>query len=65
MLMMTSFIVVRQIYLFVVTRFISNTMLSVGFAMPLGWMVAALLLALYYHKQDFSKNKVIGNSANK
>ena len=47
-IMLTSFVVIRQIYLFVMTRFIMNTPRVVGFGYPVGWTACAILEVLYY-----------------
>ncbi|MCR5794662.1 MAG: MATE family efflux transporter [Solobacterium sp.] len=47
-IMLTGFVAVRQIYLFVMTRFIMNTPAAVGFGYPVGWMVTCVLEVLYY-----------------
>ena len=47
-IMLTSFVVIRQIYLFVMTRFISNTPRPVGFSYPVGWTVCMVLEVAYY-----------------
>ena len=46
-IMLCSFVLFRQIYLFVITQFI-NTPAVVGFGYPLGWMMCSLLTALFY-----------------
>ena len=48
-IMLTSFVVIRQIYLFVLTRFISNTPRPVGFSYPVGWTICMLLELAYYY----------------
>lgn len=47
-IMLGSFVVLRQIYLFVLTRFIANTPRLVGFGYPVGWMACFVLEILYY-----------------
>ena len=46
-IMLYSYVLFRQIYLFVITQFI-NTPVVVGFGYPLGWMMCSLLTALFY-----------------
>ena len=46
-IMLFSYVLFRQIYLFVITQFI-NTPAVVGFGYPLGWMMCSLLTALFY-----------------
>ena len=48
-IMLTSFVVIRQMYLFVLTRFISNTPRPVGFSYPVGWTICMLLELTYYY----------------
>ena len=47
MAILSGLIVVRQIYLFVVTRFI-NTPVVVGLAFPLGWLASGSFLYMFY-----------------
>ncbi|MBQ6213976.1 MAG: MATE family efflux transporter [Oscillospiraceae bacterium] len=47
-IMLTGFVAVRQIYLFVLTRYISNTPKWVGFGYPVGWMATAVIILIYY-----------------
>ena len=49
-IMLSTFVGLRQCYLFLVTRFVANTPRLVGFGYPVGWMsccVIELLYALY------------------
>ena len=48
-IMLSTFVVLRQIYLFVFTRFILNTPRVVGFGYPVGWMSCCLMELLYYY----------------
>ena len=47
-IMLMGFVVLRQIYLFVMTRFISNTPRPVGFSYPVGWMLTMVMELGYY-----------------
>ena len=47
-IMLTSFVLIRQIYLFVMTRFISNTPQPVGFSYPVGWTACMIIELIYY-----------------
>ena len=49
-----SFVGVRQLYLFVMANFISNTFIPIVYAMPVGWLAATVALFVY---KRFSKNK--------
>ena len=48
-IMLISFVAIRQIYLFVVTRFVANTPRLVGFGYPVGWMVCMVLEVAYFY----------------
>ncbi len=46
--MLFSFVVFRQIYLFVVTRYFINTPQSVGISFPLGWIMCSIIIGIFY-----------------
>ena len=47
-IMLLSFVGIRQIYLFVVTRFVANTPLLVGFGYPVGWTTCCIIEVAYF-----------------
>ena len=49
-IMLSTFVALRQIYLFFVTRFVANTPLLVGFGYPVGWMACCIIELLYYYR---------------
>ena len=49
-IMLTSFVVFRQIYLFTLTRLIGNTQTVVTLAYPAGWVLCSTLILIYYLK---------------
>ena len=49
-IMLSSFVVFRQVYLFVVSNFISNTILLIAMAFPAGWVLSSILTFVYYKK---------------
>ena len=46
-IMLTSFVAIRQCYLYLVTHFVANTPRLVGFGYPVGWFSCCVLLSLY------------------
>ena len=46
--MLFSFVVARQIYLFVVSRFISNTIIPIAFGYPFGWLLCSTIITITY-----------------
>ncbi|MFA6934815.1 MAG: MATE family efflux transporter, partial [Sphaerochaetaceae bacterium] len=57
--MLGSFVVFRQIYLFVMSRWISNTILPIAMSYPAGWLVCSLAIYIMYRKtfKGFSEAK--------
>ena len=47
--MLSSFVVIRQIYLFVMTRYILNTPITVALSYPVGWICCCIIIIAYYH----------------
>ena len=47
-IMLLAFVGIRQIYLFVVTRFIANTPFLVGFGYPVGWTTCCVIELTYF-----------------
>ena len=50
----TSFVVIRQIYLFLVTK-LWYSITAVSLSYPLTWAIAAVALILYYRRSDWSR----------
>ena len=50
-IMLSTFVGLRQIYLFLVTRFVANTPLLVGFGYPVGWVSCCIIELMYYWAQ--------------
>ena len=47
-IMLLAFVGIRQLYLFVVTRFIANTPFLVGFGYPVGWTTCCIIEVTYF-----------------
>lgn len=47
-IMLATFVGMRQIYLFYVTRFVANTPTLVGFGYPIGWMTCCVTEVIYF-----------------
>jgi putative MATE family efflux protein len=59
LIMLFSFVLFRQAYLYIVANYISNTMLVIAFGYPAGWFVASALTALYYKYAKLSRTRVV------
>ena len=58
-LMLLSFVVFRQIYLFVMARFIANEILPLAMGYPAGWLVCSVLTLLYYRRADLGASRLV------
>ena len=58
-IMLASFVVFRQIYLFVMANFISNEILPIAMGYPAGWLLCSLLTYTYYKKTDLSNTSIV------
>ena len=47
-IMLASFVLFRQTYLFVVANYISNTILPIAMGFPAGWVLSAIITIIYY-----------------
>ena len=47
-IMLASFVLFRQAYLFVVSNFISNTIFPIAMGFPAGWVLSAIITIIYY-----------------
>lgn len=60
-IMLLSFVLLRQIYLFVVTHYVANTPMLVGFGYPVGWMACCVIEVTYYFVRWGRKQKPIAS----
>lgn len=58
-IMLGSFVLFRQIYLFIVTRFISNTIVPVAMGYPAGWLVCSATTYLYFRFAHWEKHRIV------
>lgn len=58
-ILLFSFVVFRQIYLYIVTNFISNTIIPVALSYPAGWLVASIIMTVYFKKVDLSRTGIV------
>lgn len=47
-IMLSCFVLFRQTYLFIVSKFISNTILPIAMGFPAGWALSAAITLIYY-----------------
>ena len=59
LIMLGSFVVFRQSYLFIVSNFIANEIIPVAMGYPAGWILCSLATFIYYKKTDLLKTKLV------
>lgn len=60
-IMLASFVVFRQIYLFMMSR-VWNEIIPIGMSYPAGWLVCSIATIIYYHKVQLGKNSLVENA---
>jgi len=60
-IMLSSFVLFRQIYLFCMAR-ICNEIIPIAMSYPAGWLLCSLLTAIYYHKAQLGRNRIVEES---
>ena len=58
-IMLVSFVLFRQCYLFVMANFIANEILPIAMGYPAGWFVCSALTLLYYRSVDLSRSRLV------
>ncbi len=58
-IMLFSFVGFRQIYLFVMKNFISNTILPISMSYPAGWLLCSTLMFIYFKRANLSKGRLV------
>ncbi len=58
-IMLCSFVLFRQVYLFVMANFICNEIIPIAMGYPAGWAVCSVATLIYYKKTDLLKTKLV------
>lgn len=54
-----SFVVFRQIYLFIMANYICNQVIPIALSYPAGWLLCGSTLMLYYRKTKLTKTRIV------
>ncbi len=57
-IMLCSFVLFRQVYLFVMANFICNEILPIAMGYPAGWLLCSTITLIYYKKKGFTGNSI-------
>lgn len=60
-LMLSSFVVFRQCYLYVMSHFICNEVLPIALSYPAGWIVCSVATLLYYRRAKLDKTTLVND----
>jgi Na+-driven multidrug efflux pump len=63
-MMLTGFIGVRQLYLFIMSTFISNDPIPIGLSYPVGWLACMIGVTIYYFSVSLSKFRIVDEKPN-
>ena len=58
-IMLGSFVVFRQIYLYIMAHFISNEIVPIALSYPAGWFVCSVATLIYYRHCRFDSHRLV------
>lgn len=58
-IMLSTFVGVRQIYMYVMSNFISNDPIPVAMGYPIGWLACAIVTLIYYSHFRFENSRLV------
>ena len=58
-IMLFSYVAFRQVYLYSVTHFVSNTVVPVALGYPAGWIVCTTAMVIYYKLAHWEKHRLV------
>ena len=58
-IMLGSFVLFRQIYLYVMANYICNEIVPIAMAYPAGWLLCSLINAIYYYTTPLDRHVVV------
>lgn len=58
-IILSSFVFFRQVYLFIMANFISNTFVPVSLAYPAGWIVCSIISIIYYKVTSLTSERLV------
>jgi Na+-driven multidrug efflux pump len=58
-IILSSYVGFRQIYMFIISYYVSNTVMPLTFAMPISWVIAATASLIYLKKVGLKKSGIV------
>ena len=62
-MMLASFVLFRQTYLYIMANFIANQLIPIAMAYPAGWFVCSLANYIYYHRTPLDRYRLVESGA--
>jgi len=57
-ILLFSFVLFRQLYLYIMANFIINIPITITLGFPAGWVICSIITMIYYHKTDLAKTRI-------
>ena len=61
-IMLVSFVLFRQAYLYIVSNFIANEILPLAMGYPAGWLVCSVCTFIYYQRSKLDRNRLVSDA---
>lgn len=59
LIMLSTFVVFRQIYMYIVAKFIANEAVPIIMGYPAGWIACSLIMLIYYNKNKLTSSRLV------
>ncbi len=61
-IMLCSFVVFRQCYLYIMANFIANEIIPIAMGYPAGWFICSVAMGLYFRNVELSNTRIVENA---
>lgn len=64
-IMLCSFVLFRQVYLFIMSHYISHELIPLVMGYPAGWLVCSAATLIYYRRTSFLSTRLVAEDSSK
>ena len=64
-IMLCSFVLFRQVYLFIMSHYISHELIPLVMGYPAGWLVCSAATLIYYRRTSFLSTRLVAEDGSK
>ena len=64
-IMLCSFVLFRQVYLFIMSHYISHELIPLVMGYPAGWLVCSAVTLIYYRRTSFLSTRLVAEDGSK